>query len=83
MKKLRQTMEYILDMREEAWDLLMNTLRLCCVMLLCAFAILVDVGSPGLDTLSLWRGAEEYSRVCSGILLCGVLASAFLDTHLR
>ena len=70
-------------MREEAWRLLMNTVRLCCVMLFCAFVILVDVESPGLDTLSLWRGAVEYSRVCAGLLLCGVLASAFLDEHLR
>ena len=70
-------------MREEAWGLLLNTLRLCCTMLFCAFAVLVDVESPGLDTLPLWRGAVEYSRVCAALLLCGVLASAFLDEHLR
>ena len=61
----------------------MNTLHLSCVMAFCAFVIVIDLGGPTVGTLSIWRGALEYARFPAALLLCGVLASAFADEHLR
>ena len=82
-RKLQKTLHYILTMRPEAWDILLGTLRLSCAMVFCAFVILIHLGSPTLDNLPIWRGALEYARFPAALLLCAVLASAFLDEHLR
>ena len=70
-------------MREEAWGLLMNTLHLSCVMVFCAFVIVIELGAPTIETLRLWRGALEYATFPAALLLCATLASAFIDEHLR
>lgn len=80
---IKKTIEYILSMREEAWGLLLGTLRLSCVMVFCAFVILIELGAPTIQTLPIWRGAEAYASFPAALLLCATLASAFVDEHLR
>lgn len=81
--KLKKTLDYILSMHEEAWGLLMGTFRLSCTMVFCAFVILIDLGTPTLENLPIWRGALEFARFPAYLLLCAVLASAYIDAHLR
>lgn len=82
-QKWYKTVYYILSMREEAWGILLGTLRLSCAMVFCAFIILIHLGAPTLDTMPIWQGALEYAKFPAWLLLCAVLASAFLDEHLR
>lgn len=70
-------------MREEAWGILMGTLRLSCTMVFCAFVIVIHLQQPTLETLPVWRGAMEYATFPAMLLLCATLASAFIDEHLR
>ncbi len=81
--KLKKTIEYILSMHEAAWGLLMGTFRLSCTMVFCAFVILIDLGAPTLANLPLWRGALEYARFPAYLLLCAILAAAYMDSRLR
>ena len=70
-------------MREEAWGILMGTLKLSCTMVFCAFVMLIELQQPTMATLPIWRGALEYASFPAILLLCATLASAFVDEHLR
>lgn len=61
----------------------MGTLRLSCTMVFCALVMVIDLRQPTLDTLPIWRGAMEYATFPAMLLLCAILASAFVDEHLR
>ena len=80
---LKKTIEYILDMHEEAWGLLMGTLRLSCTMVFCAFVMLIHLGAPTIEILPVWRGALEFARFPVYLLLLASLAAAYIDAHLR
>ncbi len=80
---LKKTIEYILDMHEEAWGLLMGTLRLSCTLVFCAFVMLIHLGAPTVENLPVWRGAETWADFPVYLLLCAVFAAAYIDSHLR
>ena len=40
--KLRKTVRRMLDMKPDAWYIFLRSLQLCCVLLLCAFALLLE-----------------------------------------
>ena len=80
---LKKTLDYIFSMPEEAWGLLMGTLRLSCTMVFCAFVMLIHLGAPTIENLPVWRGALEFARFPVYLLLLANLAAAYIDAHLR
>ncbi len=80
---LKRTLDYILSMPEEAWGLLMGTLRLSCALVFCAFVTLIHLGAPTIENLPLWRGALEYARFPVYLLSLAAFAAAYIDAHLR
>lgn len=67
---LRMTM-----MCRESWILLIDTLKLSCVMLFCAFILLLDPAST-YDGVKL---ASALAETPQGLLLIAVIAAALLD----
>ena len=82
-RAVQKTIEYILSMHEDAWGVLMGTLRLSCTMVFCAFVIFIHLGAPTVENLPVWRGAMEYATFPAYLLLCAVFAAAYIDAHLR
>ena len=64
----------ILGMCPSAWEAFIRTLALCCVMVFCAFMILIDT-EPGVRTYELLLTAGELSRAPAGLLLIAALGT--------
>ena len=50
--KLRRTVRRMLDMKPDAWYIFLRSLQLCCVLLLCAFALLLEYNGDMLGKYS-------------------------------
>ena len=71
----RQAMRRMVTMCDEAWYILMGTLKLSCVMLLCAF-MLLTAPHPGYEQFML---AAALSETPQGLLMVALIASALLE----
>ena len=80
---LKRLTAYMNCISEEAFGLLAGTLQTCCVMLLCAFAVLVHIGPIRPHTFSLYRLALELTLSPVGILLVGGLCAVVAEDLLR
>lgn len=71
------------EMSPAAYSMVLGTLQVCCVMLLCAFMLLVHSETAGPEAQSLRQGALELCRNSLGILLLGVIFSPILEERSR
>ena len=70
-------------MCDEAFCVLEGTLKVCCAMLLCSLALLLDTGGLRPDTYFLYRLAASLESDAAGVLLVGNFAALFLERFHR
>lgn len=66
-------------MSDGAFCLLSGTLKVCCAMVLCGWAVLIHIGPPSPHTYALRRLAEELYLSPAGVLLVGNLCALLLE----
>ena len=65
---------------DDAWEILLGTLRVSCVMLLCSLTLLIHIGTLTPRTYSLYRLAAELESSSAGFLLCGNFAALLAES---
>jgi len=78
-KKLNKTVLGIRNMSETAAGILTGVLKLSCMMLLCAFAIFITIGTPSLASWNLYQLALELCRAPAGLLLMAVICAVCIE----
>ena len=68
---------------DEAHCLLVDTLRIGCVMLGCSLALLLRSGGLHPDTYRLYRLAAQLQSNSAGVILTGNFAAVFLESLRR
>ena len=77
--KLRRTVERMLAMKPGPWYLFIRSIQLCCVLLLCAAALLAECRGDLLGRYGLYALAQSLNETAQGILLIAVLASVCME----
>ena len=67
-------------LNEDTQDILLGTLRVCCVMLLCSLTLLIHTGGLTPRTYELYRLAAELESSSAGFLLCGNFAALLIES---
>ena len=75
IKMMKKALRNMSTMCDEAWYILMGTLKLSCAMLFCAYLLLIWPQS-GYDEIML---ASALAETPQGLLLIAILASALLE----
>ncbi len=75
IKMMKKALRNMSTMCDEAWYILMGTLKLSCAMLLCAYLLLIWP-QCGYDEIML---ASALAETPQGLLLIAILASALLE----
>lgn len=76
---MRRLLRFILHMCDPAWDALMGTLRLSCVMLLCALCFFWEAEGGGLRLQEWVNIAREMSTAPAGLFLIASLGSVCIE----
>ena len=71
------------SLSDEAFCVLAGTLKVCCTMLLCSLALLLEIGELRPDTYTLYRLAAELESDAAAVLLVGNFAALFLERFHR
>ena len=66
-------------MSETAAGILTGVLKLSCVMLLCAFAVFITIGTPSLSNWNLYQLALELTRTPAALLLLAVICAVCIE----
>lgn len=77
--KLRQTIRRMLAMKSDPWYLFLRSLQLCCVLLLCAFALLLEYNGDQLGKYPLYMTAQSLNESAQGILLVAIILSVCME----
>lgn len=77
--KLRKTIERMLAMKPGPWYIFLRSIQLCCVLLLCAFALLVEYNGDMLGKYPLYISAQSLNETAQGILLVAVILSVCME----
>ena len=77
--KLRKTVQRMLSMKPEPWYVFIRSLQLCCMLLLCAFALLVEYNGDMLGRYPLYITAQSLNETAQGILLVAVILSVCME----
>lgn len=77
--KLRQTIQRMLAMKDGPWILFLRSLQLCCVLLLCAFALLLEYNGDQLGKYPLYMTAQSLNETAQGILLVAIILSVCME----
>ena len=77
--KLRQTIRRMLAMKSDPWYLFLRSLQLCCVLLLCAFALLLEYNGDQLGKYPLYMTAQSLNETAQGILLIAIILSVCME----
>lgn len=77
--KLRQTIRRMLAMKSDPWYLFLRSLQLCCVLLLCAFALLLEYNGDQLGKYPLYMTAQSLNETAQGILLVAIILSVCME----
>lgn len=77
--KLRQTIQRMLAMKDGPWVLFLRSLQLCCVLLLCAFALLLEYNGDQLGKYPLYMTAQSLNESAQGILLVAIILSVCME----
>lgn len=74
-----RTLRRILAMSPAAWEAVIRALQLSCVMLFCAFMLLVEGGAFTYETRYLHYTARELLTMPQAVLLLAAIASAVIE----
>ena len=77
--KLRKTVRRMLDMKPDAWYIFLRSLQLCCMLLLCAFALLLEHNGDMLGKYPLYMTAQSLNESAQGILLVAIILSICME----
>ena len=77
--KLRKTVRRMLDMKPDAWYIFLRSLQLSCVLLLCAFALLLEYNGDMLGKYPLYMTAQSLNESAQGILLVALILSVCME----
>lgn len=77
--KLRRTVRRMLDMKPDAWYIFLRSLQLSCVLLLCAFALLLEYNGDMLGKYPLYMTAQSLNESAQGILLVALILSVCME----
>ena len=77
--KLRKTIQRMLAMKSDPWYLFLRSLQLCCVLLLCAFALLLEYNGDQLGKYELYMTAQSLNETAQGILLVAIILSVCME----
>ncbi len=77
--KLRETVRRMLAMKSDPWYLFIRSLQLCCVLLLCAFALLLEYNGDQLGKYPLYITAQSLNETAQGILLIAIILSVCME----
>ena len=77
--KVRKVINRMLGMCPEAWYIFRRGLQLCAVLLLCAFALLLEWSGSDFDRHALYFTAMSLNETVQAILLSIVLFSVLIE----
>lgn len=77
--KLRKTVARMLSMKPDAWYIFIRSIQLCCLLLLCAFALLLEYNGDMLGKYPLYMTAQSLNETAQGILLIAVILSVCIE----
>ena len=77
--KLRKTIQRMLRMKPDPWYIFIRSLQLCCLLLLCAFAFLVEANGDILGKYPLYMTAQSLNECSQGILLVAIILSVCIE----
>ena len=80
--KLRKTVGRMLSMKSDAWYIFIRSIQLCCLLLLCAFALLLEYNGDTLGKYPLYMTAQSLNESAQGILLIAIILSVCMEEML-
>ena len=77
--KLRKTIRRMLAMKPDPWYIFIRSIQLCCVLLLCAFALLLEYNGDMLGKYPLYMTAQSLNETAQGLLFIALILSVCLE----
>ena len=77
--KLKKTIRRMLNMKPDPWYLFIRSIQLCCLLLLCAFALLLEYNGDMLGKYPLYITAQSRNESAQGILLVALILSVCME----
>ena len=77
--KLKKTIRRMLNMKPDSWYLFIRSIQLCCVLLLCACALLLEYNGDMLGKYPLYITAQSLNESAQGILLVALILSVCME----
>ena len=77
--KLMATLHRILHMCPDAWYIFIRTIQLCCVLLFCAFMLLLEWNGSMVKGYDLYMTAMSLEEICQALLLIAVILSVCIE----
>ena len=79
--KLKKGLRRMLSMSSDAWYIFIRSLQLCCIMLLCAFMLMLDCGGSKSTDYQLYMTAIGLTENTQAVLLIAIILSACMDSR--
>ena len=80
--KLRAVLRRMLRMCPDAWYIFIRTLQLCCLLLFCAFMLLLEWNGNMTEHYTLYMTAMSLVEIGQSLLLiAGILSICIEDLH--
>lgn len=76
--KIKKALLGMLNMREEAWYIFIRCIQLCCVLLICAFALLLEWNGSAAKH-EMYSTAIALNESSQAIFLIGNIVSAMIN----
>lgn len=76
--KIKKALLGMLNMREEAWYIFIRSIQLCCVLLICCFALLLEWGGSMMN-YELYMTALALNESSQAVFLIGCLAPVLIS----
>ncbi len=77
--KIKKALLGMLNMRSEAWYIFIRSIQLCCMLLICSFALLLEWGGCMVN-YELYTTAMALNETSQAVLLIAVIASALINS---
>ena len=77
--KIKPVVRRMLSMCPDAWYIFIRSIQLCCLLLLCAFILLLEWNGSMSEKYELYKTAMALSEICQALLLIAVIASVCIE----
>ncbi len=81
--KMKRLTRAFSSLGDDAYAMILGTMRSSCVMLLCSLTVLIHIGALTPRTYALYRLAAELQSGSGALLLCGNFAALLLERFRR